>query len=770
MAHRAHRKHRWSLSAHLTWVVLLALVPALLIQYASNLEVRREARTRAQEQALQLVGDLADQQEQITTSARQMLTTLSFLPEVQRKEGSSLSRILKALQQEDPRFSDIFALDPQGRAFASATTVLLNTTALDRKYFWEALESRRFSVGEYSIGRSTGTRTLHFSQPVLNPHGGLAAVLVAAYDLERYSEVFDRTSLPPGTSLAVLDHRGTVLYGISAQGDPKGSLVGRTLPTDEMAAMAGGNQGTYWAGQGGGDTMLFAYHQVRAPGQTKPYLFIRLGRPEIQVLAASETAFRRNSALMVIVGILALAAAWIMGDRMIASPIRRLVKASRRIASGNLGLRPKVGTGSREVAELAEELGEMNSALAQREEEQSRIQDALGHAQKMESLGVLAGGIAHDFNNLLAVVMGNLNLAQMHLGPGTPVQRPLDQAERAVIKASGLARQLLAYSGHGHFVVRVHDLNRMLEEMANLLQTPLSRKVRLSLHLGRELPSINADVAQIQQMVLNLVTNAAEAIGCGEGTVTLRTAAQSLSAADLLAKCPAQDLAPGSYVVLEVSDTGCGMCPDLIQRIFDPFFTTKTAGRGLGLSAIHGILKGHGAGLCIESEPGRGSTFRILFPANPQRVQPPAEMDPDQVTRFSGTALVADDEPMIREFAAAALAIMGFSVVEARDGVEALARFKEAPDLVRIVLLDITMPRMDGLETFAALRQIRPELPIILNSGYDQDAAARQLVGKGPSRFLAKPYQMRDLRRVVAEALDESPAEVKSLEPSILGA
>jgi signal transduction histidine kinase/CheY-like chemotaxis protein len=531
------------------------------------------------------------------------------------------------------------------------------------------------------------------------------------------------------------------------------------LPQDQAKrVMGGGGEGTYWAPRRDGQSTLFAYRQIRTRSESQPYLFIQVGRPESQVLGESLKADRRNMLLLLVTGAFALIAARAMGNRMIATPIRQLVEASRHIGRGNLYHRPELRSASREVAQLGDELGRTSMALAQREEEQRRTQEALLNTQRLESLGVLTGGIAHDFNNLLAAVLGNLNLAQLRLEHGDPARKALDQAEMAVQKATDLTRQMLAYSGRGHVIVRPLDLNLSVEEMIHLLQVTLSKKTELMLDLATDLPPVLADPAQIQQVVLNLVTNAAEAIGQRAGTITLRTYTDTIDAAGLEELCPAQGLEPGHYTILEVIDTGCGMGPDLVERIFDPFFTTKPTGHGLGLSAIHGILKTHRAGLRIQSIPGTGSTFQILFPATAER--PPAPISDDSAPRqvFQGWALVADDEPMVLDFAVAALESMGFDVIATKDGAEAVARFKASPNPIRLVLLDLTMPRMDGLEAFTELRRIQPSLPIILSSGYDADAAAQGLVALGQVRFLPKPYPVRELRRMVTEALAQTPS------------
>ncbi len=380
-------------------------------------------------------------------------------------------------------------------------------------------------------------------------------------------------------------------------------------------------------------------------------------------------------------------------------------------------------------------------------------EEALLQAQKLESLGILAGGIAHDFNNLLTAMLGNVNLAQLQLSPASPAQPYLDSLEKTVLKASELTKQMLAYSGKGSFVVKLNDLNQVVSEMTHLLQVSISKRIALRFNLEPRLPALEADGAQIQQVVMNLVTNASDAIGEADGRIGIRTGFQRLDEADITATFPTQTLKPGPYVFLEVSDTGCGMSPEIQARIFDPFFTTKAAGRGLGLSALLGILRGHQAGLKIYSEPGRGSTFKLFFPASEAALEAGEAPREEPVPLFQGLVLVVDDEPVILETAEAALMHMGFTVLSARDGVEALEVFRAHPGEIRLVLLDLTMPRMDGRETFQALRQLRPDLPVILSSGYNEQESVQGFLGRRLAGFIQKPYPLKALRAVIAAVL-----------------
>jgi len=399
--------------------------------------------------------------------------------------------------------------------------------------------------------------------------------------------------------------------------------------------------------------------------------------------------------------------------------------------------------------------------LAEDVTERRRAESALRQAQKLESLGVLAGGIAHDFNNLLTAILGNTELALERVQENPPLRAALQRIESTTQRGADLARQLLAYAGKARFSVRPLDLNALIREMSELLSVSISKKVTLRTDLQPDLPAVAADSAQFQQVVMNLVTNASEAIGERAGTVTLRTRAVTYTKADLVVAFPGQVLDPGRYVRLEVQDDGCGMDIETIGRIFDPFFTTKFTGRGLGLSAMLGIVRGHRAGLRVESATDKGTTFILLFPASeaPLEVVVPA---PASATTATGTVLVVDDEGIIRELARGALQGAGFQVIEARDGLEGVQIFEKEKDNIHLILLDMTMPRMGGAEAFRRIRALSPTCPVLLTSGYTQRESLESLVDLPPDGFLQKPFRIRELVAKVREILRDSGSKNKT--------
>jgi PAS domain S-box-containing protein len=384
-------------------------------------------------------------------------------------------------------------------------------------------------------------------------------------------------------------------------------------------------------------------------------------------------------------------------------------------------------------------------------------ESAQRQAQKLESLGVLAGGIAHDFNNLLTAIQGHLCLGRLAVAEqGDPVPH-LDHMERSIRLAADLAHRLLAYSGRTAPEVQVLNLNVLLRDMITLLGVSRSKLVALAVDLEPELPPFRGDRVQIQQVIMNLVTNASEAIGERPGRVAMRTRLSRLDGERLDQRMPAQDLDPGTFVTLEVEDDGGGMADAVLARIFDPFFTTKQTGRGLGLSAMRGILRTHHAGIEIDSQLGKGTTIALHFPA----MEAPAAAAPERLAEGPsgnhcfGTLLLAEDEPIIRDLSCQMAERLGFQVLAAEDGEVAWAIFQEHADDIRVAVLDLTMPRLGGAEVYALIRNGHPGLPILLCSGYSREAIPEALSPSEPRGFLQKPFTFVQFGAALRELMDK---------------
>lgn len=391
----------------------------------------------------------------------------------------------------------------------------------------------------------------------------------------------------------------------------------------------------------------------------------------------------------------------------------------------------------------------------QAEEEQQRLEAQMQHTQKLESLGVLAGGIAHDFNNLLTGILGNVDLAKTDLPRESDCTGYLKEVETGALRAADLCRQLLAYSGKGQRLAEILDLSDLVREMAQLLEISISKKAAVRYHFPPDLPPIEADPTQVRQIIMNLITNASDALGDNPGAISIATGIAECDSAYLRDAYFGADIAPGYYVFVEVADSGCGMEPGQVKQIFEPFFTTKTTGRGLGLSAVMGIVRKHRGAVHILSSPGKGTTFRVLFPVSKEPCSVTIRQ-PEFISlkNGNGSILVIDDEETVRVLAKRVLSAAGYEVLTACDGAEGFAIFNAHKDRVRAVLLDLIMPNMSGDEMLEQLLQLRMDIPVILSSGYSEKEARARMKGNGEfSAFLQKPYRGAELLAAVNDLL-----------------
>jgi PAS domain S-box-containing protein len=382
--------------------------------------------------------------------------------------------------------------------------------------------------------------------------------------------------------------------------------------------------------------------------------------------------------------------------------------------------------------------------------ERRRLGLRVQNAQKLESLGVMAGGVAHDFNNLLLGILGNAELARARSDPQTT--RFLERIEVAAERASDLARQMLAYSGRGRASVESVELSALVEEMVELLAAT-HRHREISRELERELPVLRGDATQIRQVIMNLVANAVESVSDDDGRLHVRTGLRRLER-DQLAESYVDDGLPGGeYVFLEVADDGCGMDEETVSRIFEPFFTTKFTGRGLGLAVVLGIVRGHRGAIEVDSSPNGGTTIRVFFPASerPVAVQPPPAVTRDDWSE-EGLVLVVDDEEMVLETVEAMLLDAGLVVITALGGATAVERFAERASEIDLVLLDMTMPGMNGEQVFHELQRIRPSTRVVLASGFPQEDALGRFSGEGLAGYIQKPYRQAELLTRLREA------------------
>jgi PAS domain S-box-containing protein len=409
------------------------------------------------------------------------------------------------------------------------------------------------------------------------------------------------------------------------------------------------------------------------------------------------------------------------------------------------------------VAAISEEGHARGAVLAVHDvSERKRAEERLRQSQKLESIGLLAGGIAHDFNNLLVGVIGSASLAQDLVPPGHPTVELLERIVKAGEQAAHLTRQMLAYSGKGQFLIEPVDLSAVVRETSELIKPSLSPRVVLHLNLTEDLPPIQADRSQIQQVFMNLAINAAEAIGDKAGLVAVRTGAQAIDERYIRDELEGAEIEPGSFVYLEVRDTGCGMDAATRAKIFDPFFTTKFTGRGLGLAAVAGIVRGHKGAVSVSSAPGKGSRFLVLFRVEANKTTRPEPAPEKEKSRANGTVLVVDDEAVVRQVAQQALARSGYEVLLAEDGPAAVKILEQRRGRIDLVILDAGLPGMSGRETLEELERIAPDVSVVVSSGRGERETLQLFSGHMLAGFIEKPYTGKRLAASVAAAIGKA--------------
>jgi PAS domain S-box-containing protein len=408
---------------------------------------------------------------------------------------------------------------------------------------------------------------------------------------------------------------------------------------------------------------------------------------------------------------------------------------------------------SGEVVAVFDDVTERKRAEA----EQLQMERQLQQARKAESLGRMAGAIAHHFNNKLMAVMGNLELALMVAGPNEVLATHLLNAQRASFQAAEVSSLMLAYLGQVLPKAETFDLAKLCREVIETQRRSIPQRVTMSSDFPPHGPSIKANQGQVRQVLANLIVNAWEAIGEGEGEI--RASLRIVKAAET----SSVHIFPGDwkpetdlYACLEVSDTGHGIDPGQLDLVFDPFFSTRFTGRGLGLAVVLGAVRAYGGAVAVASEPGRGSIFRVFWPVAEPEIQTPQEVEKRASRPIEGLGLVlfVDDEAQLRSMAEIMLGRLGFEVIKAGNGLDAVEFFQERKDEISLVILDLTMPGMSGWETLEALRALRSEVPVVLASGYDEASVMEGKHAQLPQAFLHKPYNMAELKAALGAAME----------------
>jgi signal transduction histidine kinase len=600
-----------SLNKKLALLIMLAVLPALAILLYSDLEQRRQSVERAKQDVFQLTNTMAKGQEELARSTRQLLSTLSQLPQIQAMDVQASSEIFKEELAQNPNYYNFVLLDLTGEVLAAGRD-FVGTNLSDRKHFREALARKDFAVGEYIVSRvGTSTPTLPFAYPVLDKEGRPKAVLATVINLASFSSFHDVHVLPEKSFVAVTDHRGIRLFYYPARKET--NPVGKPIQAN-VWEKASNSQGPGVINGIGSDGLrrIFAFEPVRLAPADAPYLYVWAGIPEAHILAPANAALTRDLLLMLLATVMSLSISWVFGKNTLISPILSLVTLTRNIARGDLEVRSELTAKSDEFGILAKAFQDMAEALmAARTHLEKRVTERtlalekshaqLLHAEKLSAIGRLTASIAHEFNNPLygiqSVVEGikrNITLDETH-------RKLVDLALSECDRVKDLIKSLQDFNRPSSGVKEAVDIHALLDDMIIMVKNEYkSAQIIIKKQYALELPSVQIVSDQIKQVILNVLTNARDAVTDENGTVTITT----------------ENL--GSRIAVRISDTGCGIAGNVLPHIFEPFFTTKPAikGTGLGLSISYGIIKGHGGDMQVDSTPGRGTTFSILLPVN----------------------------------------------------------------------------------------------------------------------------------------------------------
>ena len=860
-----------SIRINLYVIVILAIIPALAIILYSGLEQRQRSIENAKNKLLLLTQTMAGAQQEFTRSVRQMLTTLSLMPEIQRLDRQICKEIFISVLEKNPNYLNFALTDLNGEVLASGKPLTVSSFG-DRKHVREVLERNEFSIGEYIISRiGSATPAFAFAFPVRDKNNGFLAVLTTAVRLANFSDFHDISNLPDKSFVAVTDHKGIRLFYYPPMEDtnPVGKQINKQ--SWEKASKAKGSG--IFIGPGSDKVRrIFAFEQVRFKPNDSPYLYVWAGIPESFVLGPANTALIRNLLFLITAAILSLFIAWFVGKKTLLFPIQSLVNLTRRFAEGDLKARSEhtimpneLGTLTRAFHNMADSL-EKNQRTLQNSEEKYRrlIQNApvgiyqvseegcfltvnqkmaeifeydsqddflgeidnisnlyvrpeerasilreihdkgfvggkevelktkygkpiwlelyttvfvddkntiyeglmhditnrkkleaqLKQAHKMESIGTMAGGIAHDFNNILYMITGNAELALESISEWNPVRSNLEEIKAAGLRGAGIVKQLLNFSRKIDQKLKPIAAITVIKDALEFLRSTIPTTIEIRKHLPDSDLTILADPIQINQALMNLCTNASQAME-GTGGI-LEIAVESVS----LSKEEAPNyptLSANEYLKITVSDTGPGIDPEIITRIFDPYFTTKGVGQGsgMGLAVVHGIVKTHAGAITVDSQPGKGTTFSLLFPLVDQ--EPVLKIEKaDPIPVGNESIIVVDDEAAIAHVIGKILEQLGYKTVTKTSPVETLELFQTKPHAFDLVITDMTMPQMTGFGLSQELRAVRSDIPVIVCTGYSS------LIDKEKSKELAinayvmKPIDRKNIAKIVRKVLDEA--------------
>jgi signal transduction histidine kinase/CheY-like chemotaxis protein len=716
---------------------LIATAPALVvILYTQSLE-RERARTRAEADIRQLTQVVASQQATVVDGVQRLLLTLVQLPELQSRNPDRCRALLPLVLRDHPGYINLWVDRPWDLSFCEAIQVDRKLTAAHptRVWYQRAVTTRATAVGDFQISPLTGMPDVIIAQPLVLPSGEVDGVVAAAISLQAIDDIAARAQLPAGTTLTMLDRRRRVLARYPAAQ----SWIGQIMPEPTSSSL---------------------YMAAPVRGKLDTGLQFAMEVDQGAAMAQANSLLRRQAVLLGVLLLAAAAVSLIGGERFVRRPVAELTGVTTKLAAGDLSARATVHGSAPGVDDLATAINTMAKEMETRSRAESRAQaelraseERLRHVQKLETVGQLAAGVAHNFNNLLTVIAGFTELLMARREDAAD-RGDLEEIKKAAQRGSVLTRQLLAFSRRQDAAPVKLDLNQTVGELRDMLCRVIREDITLEITLAGSPAWVLIDPHEVEQVVLNLVLNARDAMPMG-GHIRIDISQVMLHAGTPAAQSPPST---GWFVRIAVTDTGTGIAPEVREHLFEPFFTTKDAskGTGMGLASVDGIVRHNRGAITVDTKAGRGSTFSVYFPAVPADFVVPPRLTPDSSTlsrMVSTTILLVEDEDPLRAVVARMLAQAGYRVLDARTPSEACELFNRHREDIALLLTDVVMPEMNGPALAQRLVALRPELRVLFVSGYTEELPVLDTPA-AKSKFLAKPFTSATLLAAVADLIE----------------
>lgn len=732
---------KFSIKAKLIILVLITAIPISFFNFYLLYQDIKHDKNLLEQSALHQSHMVSNQIDQALFESYQHLSTFSEFPAIKNKSWQRCSQFLSNMKPQYPYYENIFVADLDGSVRCSAVPYKEKVNIKDRSYFKEVIEKKQYTIGSVTIGRIVGKPVVVLAYPVIDHANNITAVIGASLSLIHVNAMFSHISLSPNTTILLIDQKGRI---VSSNIEPDEYLMKDISNTNWFQEIFTKKEDILTLHFMGEERLT----AVTAPKKVKWNSVV--GIPTNTIYAPLRSYLVKSIFLGLAILCLTFFIAIIIG-RYISKPLSTLSREIKEVGAGDFHRLVNIKTGD-EIEELVSSFNEMVKKLDEGKVENEKLQKQLFLSQKMEAIGTLTGGIAHDFNNMLNVILGYTQMVIDETKKNTTQRRYIQQIQKAGQSAAELVQQLLAFSRRQIIDPKIININEVIDNLVKMLHRIIGENIALKLSVSENISPVMADPGQMVQVIMNLCVNARDAMPQG-GELTIETSNTIIDEA----YCQVHPWAhPGSYALLSITDTGIGMDSETQMRIFEPFFTTKELGKGtgLGLAIVYGIIKQHNGLINVYSQKGHGTTFKIYLPSASGKAGALKTPKKAEVKGGNEIILLAEDNDMLRELAETILKGLGYTVITAKDGNEAIQIFTTNSDKIQLTVLDVIMPVCGGKEAYERMRAVKPVLKVLFVTGYSIATHHTESIAKEKLPLLQKPFTKEGLARKVREALD----------------